>query len=74
MKNLIKISLIVVTFLVVSCNKEVIIPNNSSNDETFVMKSATNPNSGKTSDNTGITDPNNDPDFNIKKTIVIKPN
>ena len=77
MKNLIKISLIAVTFLAFSCNKEVIRPNTSPSDETFVMKSSTNnnPNSGVVSDGgTGITDPNNDPDINIKKVIVIKQN
>ncbi|MDD2982308.1 MAG: hypothetical protein PHQ74_02880 [Crocinitomicaceae bacterium] len=76
MKNLIKISLIAVTFLAVSCNKEVIKPNNTSNEEVIVMKSTTykNPDSGRSADNSGITDPNNDPDFNIKKTNIIKQN
>ena len=76
MKNLIKISLIAVTFLVVSCNKEVIQPNTSSNDEVFVMKSSqnNNPDYNKGVGEPSITDPNNDPDIIIKKTVIIKPN
>ena len=76
MKNIIKISLIAVVFLVVSCNKEVIRPNNSSNEEVFVLKSKTNttPDPTKPTAGPGITDPNNDPDLLIKKAVVIKQN
>ena len=76
MKNLIKISLIAVTFLVVSCNKEIIRPNSSVNDEEIVLKSMKSNYADKNKDNfdPGITDPNNDPDMNIKKVVVIKAN
>ena len=76
MKNLVKISLFAIALIAVSCNKEVIKPNTSTQDEIFVQKSASNANPGfdRTNGGSGITDPNNDPDMIIKKAVVIKPN
>lgn len=76
MKNIIKISLFAFALIAVSCNKEVIKPNSSAQDEVFVKKSNTNTSSdfNKQIDNSGITDPNNDPDMIIKKVVIIKPN
>ena len=76
MKNLIKISLIAVAFLAFSCNKEIIKPNTPSHTEEIVLKcnQASTPDNNKGAGDPGITDPNNDPDMNIKKVTTIKSN
>lgn len=72
MKKLVGISLFSIAFLAVSCQKEDL---NKTRMEcgtvsaapTWKKASTPSPDSGSTSNGTGITDPNNDPDMNSKK-------